>query len=229
MAGKAAPVKGGKGKKRSKSIGGKRFTLVGSGTESKVFHIGGLRARKKGAVIRSPHTFLRNWEGRAMYEEQFLATKIAHELFPKNTIKVTAFDRKRGRIRSKLVEGDKVLEDFQTLETSLSRLEGKAPSALEHKRKRLIEELEKRKGNAHVIVKRKRIEAAGFKLDRGVTNISVKDPKEPLFYEIESLDPFKVRNYLAQVELPPAKRRRVEKLLNAYERLVDHWGDIRFG
>lgn len=232
----------------AKKVKGKRFVFLGEGGEARVWLVEGAEGtRKMGSVFRRLLRLKQKIMTKSEYKEllesaryvlevQFLATKIAHELFPKNIIQVTGLDLEKMVVRSKFARPDKLLAKWRKLFARTTSLERRFKAHKEMSSpafKKVKADWAKAKAEDHEVwekvlkrsdyvgVKKKLRELmlAGFDLDPHAANISLRKPRQPLFYEVSSLTPKMVRRHMKRKKIPAKKKKKIEALLEEYEAL----------
>jgi hypothetical protein len=213
----------------TRKLKGKRFTLIGEGADAKVWRIEGAEGkRKKGTVFRRsrrgryPHyDLLRKHE----LQVRFLASKIAFELFPKNVLQVTGVNVEKGVMRSKQSKPDKLLVEAKRLDRlmepltrknrlgKLTEKEFERLNELAKEEAKVLKEARKRQKNPVVLGLYKEFLQAGFHFDASYQNISMKDPHNPVFYEVTNVIAERVLRHMEREGVSAGKRKKVERLL----------------
>ncbi|MDO8428925.1 MAG: hypothetical protein Q7S92_06980 [Candidatus Diapherotrites archaeon] len=204
---------------------GKTFRLLGHGAEAKVWEISRASGKKrKGTVFRrtNPKKFKTGRITPAQLHKRFIAHQIGSLLFPKNVMQVTELDLKKGRIRSKKVLPDKVLARYQAVTAEIDRItkldeaimdgrvkprqrspevilaEIKQIQKLTAEKKRLYRQLGVRGALPSVRAVKHNFSNTGLVFDLAESNISIRDPNHPVFFEIIQVDVPKLETYLQE-------------------------------
>ncbi len=215
-----------KPKPYTRKLKGKTFELIGEGAEAKAWRVSGTTGKRKlGRIFRS--TKHKKHRTERDLKKRFVAQTIAHELFPKNVTKPTELDLKKKRIRFKERKMHPELAHLFAVWEKTIRLEKtKNPTKEERKQLKILGEQYYQlynnlveiynKNHARIMEKKEIFDNVGFEFEFDMLNVSLANPKEPVFYEVMNLYPTNVERYLEKRKIPKKKRKRLEKLIAEY-------------